>query len=328
MNFRVVDDAGHELASGRDLAALKAQLGQAAQLTFGRAEPGIEREGITAWDFGDLPAEIAFTRAGRRLTGYPALVDEGGSVAVRLFDTRAAADASMRGGVCRLLRIALKDHLRQLDKTLAGLTQAALQLRNVASAEDLREDVLAAIADRAFIGEDELPRSARDFEQQKARARARLPAVAEGAVRLVAAIAHEYHRVSQKLAAGGPTLNRVSNDIRAQLARLVCKGFVSATPWESLAHVPRYLQAMLRRLEKYPENPERDGKHAAAIAELWKLYEARAEKVKRAGERDPRLEDFRWAIEELRVSLFAQELRTPYPVSVKRLMKLWHSIAG
>jgi ATP-dependent helicase HrpA len=323
MNFRVVDDAGRELAAGRDLAALKAQLGEAAQLTFSSAGTGIEKSGIRAWDFGALPAQIAFTRGGRPVTGYPALVDEGSSVAIRLFDTRAAADAAMRPGVRRLMRLALKEQMRQIEKNLPGLMQAALALRGLASTEDWKEDLLTAIADRAFIGEDELPRDAAAFEGLKQRARTRLPAVREAACRLFAAIAEEYLRAQQKLAATARSVPPAAADVRAQIARLVFKGFLAATPWDRLHDLPRYLKAAQLRLDKAAGDPERDQRHAGSIAELWRRYDERAARERRAGKVDPRVEDFRWRIEELRVSLYAQELKTPYPVSVKRLDKLW-----
>jgi len=327
MNFRVVDEAGRELAMGRDLAALKAQLGQAAQLTFAASDAGIERSGITAWDIGDLPAEIAFTREGRRLTGYPALTDEGASVAIRLHDTRGAADAAMRSGVRRLIRVALNEQVKQLEKNLPGFTQCALALRALVPVDELREDLVTAVTDRAFIGEDELPRNGREFEALKQRARARLPAVRESGCRLLAAIADEYQRVQQRLAAARAMPQAVA-DVRAQLSRLVYKGFLAATPWERLHDLPRYLKAILRRLDRYPADPERDARHAASVAELWKRYEERAARLKRSGEYDPRLEEFRWRMEELRVSLYAQELKTPFPVSFKRLDKLWREIAG
>ena len=323
MNFRVVDEAGRELAAGRDLAALKAQLGQAAQLTFADAGTGIEKSGIRAWDFGELPEKIAFTRGGRQLTGYPALVDEGESVAIRLFDTGAAADAAMRGGVRRLMRLALKEQMRQLDRSLPGLTQAALVLRELAPADDWKENLVTAIADRAFIGEDELPRGANAFEALKQRARARLPAVREAACRLFSSIAEEYQRAQQNLAAAAKSIPQPAADVRAQLARLVFKGFLSATPWDRLHDLPRYLKAMQSRLDQYAADPERDQRHAGTIAELWRRYAERAAKLARTGATDARLEEFRWRIEELRVSLYAQELKTPYPVSYKRLDKLW-----
>ena len=327
VNFRVVDEAGRELAMGRDLAGLKAQLGQAAQLTFATADTGIEKSGITAWDFGELPAEIAFTRGGRKLAGYPALVDEGDSAAIRLLDTRAAADTEMRGGVRRLMRLALKEQMKQLEKSLPGFNEAALLLRSLATADELREDLVTAIADRAFIGEDELPRNAKAFDALKQRARTRLPAVREAGCRLLAATAQEHQRLQQKLGAVARALPQPVADVRAQAARLVHKRFMSGTPWERLHDLPRYLKAAERRLDKYPADVERDAKHAGSIAELWKRYEDRAAKLKRVGEPDARLEDFRWRIEELRVSLYAQELKTPYPVSFKRLDKLWREIA-
>ena len=319
-------DAGRELAAGRDLAALKAQLGEAAQLTFATAGTGIEKGGIRAWDFGELPERIAFTRGGRQLTGYPALVDEGECVAIRLFDTGAAADAAMRGGVRRLMRLALKEQMRQLDRSLPGLTQAALVLRELAPADDWKENLVTAIADRAFIGEDDLPRGANAFEALKQRARTRLPAVREAACRLFGSIAEEYQRAQKKLAAAAKSLPQSAADVRAQLARLIFKGFLSATPWDRLHDLPRYLKAMQSRLDKYSADPERDQRHAGNIAELWRRYEERAAKLARAKATDARLEDFRWRIEELRVSLFAQELKTPYPVSYKRLDKLWSQI--
>jgi ATP-dependent helicase HrpA len=326
MNYRVVDDAGRELAAGRDLAALKTQLGEAAQLTFSSAGTGIEKGGIRAWDFGELPAQISFTRGGRRLTGYPALVDEGESVSIRLLDTPAAADAALRGGVRRLMRLALKEQMRQLEKSLPGFTQAALALRGLAPADDWKEDLLTAIADRAFIGDDELPRGADAFESLKQRARTRLPAVREAACRLFAAVAEEHQRVQQRLDAAAKSTPQPAAEVRAQLARLVFRGFLSATPWDRLHDLPRYFKAARLRLDKYADDPERDRRHAGSIAELWRRYEERAAKQRRAGTTDPRLEDFRWRIEELRVSLYAQELKTPYPVSYKRLDKLWTQI--
>ena len=322
MNFRINDEAGAEMASGRDLIELKAKLGQAARLTFARApELDFEREGLTAWDFGDLPEKIAFTRNNHPITGYPALVDEGESVAIRLFDTPEAARETMRGGVRRLLRLALVTQMKQLDKNLPGFTQTAMQLRAIVSPDDLREDLLTAIADRAFIGDDEPPRSEKHFIAQKDRARTRLSAVAEGACRTLATIATDYLAVQARLAKLPAPL---ASDLREQLAQLVYKGFLTATPWAQLSHLPRYLQAMLRRLDKLPN--DRDARHMAVAREWWQTWQKRVEKHRKEGTRDPALQEFRWMIEELRVSLFAQELKTPYPVSGKRLQKVWEGI--
>ena len=326
MNFRVVDDAARELAMGRDWNVLKTQLGQAAQLTFREASPGIEREGLKQWDFGDLPQQLDFTRGGQRLTGYPALEDSGDSVAIRLFDIESAAQESHRAGVRRLMRFELKEQMKQLAKGLPGFTQYALQLRNIMAPDELQEDMLTAIADRAFIGEDELPRSNQAFMTLKQRARTRLPAVTEGAARLVQAIAVEYQPLVAKLASLPPPMSRLKREAEEQLSRLLYKNFVSQTPWERLQHLPRYLKALRLRLEKCPVAPDRDARHAQAVAHLWNRYEQRLEVQKKAGKATQALLDFRWLIEELRVSLFAQELKTPFPVSVKRLEKIWSEI--
>jgi len=326
MNICVVDDSGRELAMGRDIKALRAQLGEAAQLTFAKATPGIEREGIKTWDFGDLPAEITFSRNGNKLTGYPALVDNDESVAIRLYDAEPAAEAAMRSGVLRLLRFALKEQIKQLEKGPGNFNQLALQLRGTITPDQLRDDWLKAIIDRAFIGDDPLPRTEKAFEQQKQRARTRLPAVTDALGRYLGEITTEYQLLQQRLNATGPQLSRLGKECRAQLTELIYPGFLSKTPWDKLPHLPRYLKAIKLRLDKFGNNPERDTRHGAAVERMWKLYRDRLEKHRKADIDDPQLTEFRWLIEELRVSLFAQELKTPMPVSVKRLEKLWESV--
>jgi len=326
MNYRVVDDAGAELALGRDLAALRAQLGEAAQLAVSEAGSAFERAGITAWDFGELPASIAVTQAGRRLTAHPGIEDEGKSVALRLFDTEAAATRATRLGVVRLMRLEMKEPMRMLDKRVRDQKEALLGLRLVATPDELVEDMIAAIADRAFIGDDPLPRSKSQFEQQRIRARARVPAVADAAIRMFSQTALGHAKVAQQIATPAPALARIAADVRVQLSRLVYKGFMHATPWDQLGHLARYLKAVELRLAKYPENPERDRRHAEVIAGLAKKIDRRLDDLRAAGECDPRVDSLRWQIEELRVSLFAQELRTPAPVSIKRLQKAWEGV--
>ncbi|SFN36033.1 ATP-dependent helicase HrpA [Nitrosospira briensis] len=352
MNYKIVDDAGQELAMSRDLPQLQGQLGQAAQLTFAQPDSDerlpIERDDVKRWDFGDLPEEIVFTRAGKRLIGYPALVSRGEKVAIHLFDTHEAAQANMRSGVRQLLRFELKEQMKQLEKNLSGqgryLSPALLQLHTLIGLEALREDMLNTIADRAFIGDDVLPRSEKEFITQRQRARARLPAVTEGVMRIVQNVANECQPLISRISeiegtsgAGAPKRTGAGPDklkgslgaqLRKQLANLIYPGFLNATSWERLQHLPRYLKGMVLRLDKYPANPERDARHGAVIAGLWNQYEQRLEKHRKAGISDTVLAEFRWQIEELRISLFAQELKTPYPVSAKRLQKLWEDVSA
>ena len=328
MNLRVVDPGGRELMTSRDLVALRTRLGEAAQLSFTAIEPAFERRGIRTWNFGDLPESLSVVRDGRRVTGYPALVAEGDAAALKLLDTRAAADAATRAAVVAMIARELKPALRRWEKGEPGFLQAALQLKPRMASDALLADVLKAIQDRAFIGEDALPRSAHAYADQVKRARTRLPAVAEAAFRLLAAIASEYHVVSRRIAALPGSLSGLAGEAAVQRDQLVAPGFFSRTPWSSLVHVPRYLKALDRRLAKFAENRERDARHAAAVAELWQRYRAREQANRSQGREEPALEVFRWLIEELRVSLFAQELRTPFPVSYKRLEKAWKELSG
>jgi ATP-dependent helicase HrpA len=186
--------------------------------------------------------------------------------------------------------------------------------------------MLTAIADRAFIGDDPLPRSNDEFMKLKQRARTRLPAVSEGLARQVQAIAAEYQLLAAKQGQMPATVNRLKRDVGQQLEWLLYQGCFGATPWEHLQHLPRYLKALRLRIEKHPGNPDRDGRHAQAVGVLWENWRAEVEKQKKADRLTQELMDFRWLIEELRVSLFAQELKTPFPISIKRLEKIWNDI--
>ena len=145
------------------------------------------------------------------------------------------------------------------------------------TADALFADVIAATCMRAFLGDDPLPRSERAFADQVNRARTRLPAVTEGALRLIGAIATDYHALSQKIAALPPARSRFGAELAAQRDALVYAGFLKATPWAQLNHLPRYLQALQRRLAKAPENPAQDAKHGQAVAVLWERYRSRAD---------------------------------------------------
>ena len=328
MNYSVVDDSGRELAMGRDWNALKKQLGSAAQLTFRNTSPDIEKTGLKQWDFGDLPQTLSFERDGLKVVGYPALEDDIDSVSVKLFDTEREATVNLRKGVCRLIRIELKEQIKQLEKSLPNFNQYALTLRNIMSPEDLREDLITAISDRAFVGEDDLPRTNAEFMKLKQRARTRLPAVSEAIARQAQAIATEYQLLSAKQSQMTAAANRLKRDLDQQVGQLVYKGCFSQTPWESLQHIPRYLKALRLRIEKHPANPDRDGKNAASVGVLWQKWQDKINALKQAHLDIPQdFQNYRWLIEELRVSLFAQELKTPFPVSIKRLEKILADMA-
>lgn len=316
-NFRIVDELGHEIGSGRELNALQRQFGQTAQLSFREAANHFERDRVEQWDFGELPAALQFTQGNQQLTGYPALSCEKDRLALRLFDNETVAQHAHRTGVLFLLRHHLKTQVKTLHKGIPDLTQIGLALRRVAPLDDLLADAVDAICDRAFLGDDDLPRSEAAYTAQRARARARLPAVTQALTQILSQVAREYQALLTKLAT-----HPLRDEGSAHLDTLVYAGFLSATPWEQLAHIPRYLQALNRRLEKYTANPPRDKQHAASVRALTETWRRTIDQCYASGcSPSTALLRFRWQLEELRVSLFAQELKTPFPVSVKRLQK-------
>ena len=318
-NLRIIDDGGQELAMGRDLIQIQQQLGKAAATTFRDNTQEFERDNVTAWDIGTLPESIKFARGKQQLTGYLGLQKEkDGRIALRLFDTSAAAEQAHRLGVIELMKLQLKEQVKDLNKGIQGFTQAAMLLKHI-NADTLRDDLTQAVCDRAFIGEDELPRNEKAFKEQIKRARSRLPAVKEALSRYLQETAAAYAELNGKL--GKHPLTHL---MRQRLQTLLAAGFATRTPWAQWPRLPIYLKAMTLRLEKYSGNPARDAAREADIQELEQMWQEKTDSLIKQGQ--PVSDDlaaFKWMIEELRVSLFAQELKTPYPVSVKRLLKEW-----
>jgi ATP-dependent helicase HrpA len=335
MNFKVVDEHGRQLGMGRSLAALRAELGEQAQHTFqtfaaqdAKVAEGLH-ENITDWDFGELPELLEIERKGRKLIGFPALVDRGDRCEIEVFDDAIEARAQHRDGLRRLFRLQLKEQVKFLEKSLNALQTTQMQAGIVPalagalpSFEELRDQVLTAAIDRTCLI-DPWPTDNASFAARKNEARGKLSLIAQEIARLVTAIVQEAAALPKKLAAARAFAAAVA-DIEQQLARLFPKGFIADTPAAQLAHYPRYLKAIALRLDKLKADPARDAQRTNEVAQLQAPY--LREQAARKGVADPRLEEFRWLLEELRVSLFAQELRTPMPVSAKRLAKVWESV--
>lgn len=321
-NLRIIDDGGQELAGGRKLHELQQQLGQAAAVTFRDNTQEFERDNVTTWDIGTLPESIKFARGKQQLTGYLGLQKEkDGRIALRLFDTTEAAEQAHRQGVIELMKLQLKEQVKDLNKGIQGFTQAAMLLKHI-NADTLRDDLTQAVCDRAFIGEDELPRNEKAFKEQIKRARSRLPAVKEALSRYLQETAAAYAELNGKL--GKHPLTHL---LRLRLQTLLAPGFATRTPWAQWPRLPIYLKAMTLRLEKYSSNPARDAAREADIQELEQMWQEKTDSLIKQGlPISDGLAAFKWMIEELRVSLFAQELKTPYPVSVKRLLKMWEDL--
>ncbi|MFG6462844.1 ATP-dependent RNA helicase HrpA [Roseateles sp. DXS20W] len=351
MNFRVVDEHGRQLGQGRQLAALKAELGGQARSAFQalaalklpaaeapKAAPapvagkGVRAEIVrkpepvrdsaqayTDWTFGELPELLEVRKGGQTLIGFPALIDKGHAVEIEVFDEPEVAAAKHRAGLRRLIALQLKEPLKFLEKNIPDLQRMSVLYMGLGTAEELRDQIIGVALDRAFLG-DPLPIDPISFKKRIEEGRSRLNLIAQEVARAVHAVLQELANASRKLKDSRPAKD-VGDDITAQLQRLVPKRFALDTPWSQLQHLPRYLKAITARLDKLRADPARDAKLMSEVKPLEQRYTRRLAELK--GVRDARLEDFRWQLEELRVSLFAQELRTPQPVSVKRLDKVW-----
>ncbi len=356
MNFRVVDEHGRQLGQGRNLAALKSELGGQARSAFQAlaalklpssapaAEPlppvakgGIRAEVVqakkpvqesaktyTSWTFGELPELMEVSRGAQSLIGFPALLDRGAHVEIEVFDEPDVAAAKHRLGLRRLVALQLKEPLKFLEKNIPDLQKMSVLFMSLGTAEELRDQIIGVALDRAFLAEP-LPKDEFSFKTRIEEGRSRLNLIAQEVARQTGVVLQELHAAQKKLkdARAG---KEAAEDITAQLQRLCPKNFVSATPWAQLQHLPRYLKAVTARLDKLRADAARDAKLLSELKPLEQRYLRRVIELK--GTADARLADFRWQLEELRVSLFAQELRTPQPVSVKRLDKVWAQLQG
>ncbi len=358
MNFRVVDEHGRQLGTGRNLGALKSELGAQARGAFQalaglktatlREEPVLEEkvpqaripraweatksiaDGLsgaaqsasglhTTWDFGELPELMEIGQGDHQVIGFPALIDKGSGVAIEVFDEPAVAAAKHRAGLRRLVALQLKDALKYLEKNIPDLQKMAVAYLPLGTQEELRAQVIEVALDRAFLAAP-LPANEADFKRRVEEGRGRLTLITNEVARLAATLLTDYAAALRKIKDTKIAPDTVA-DAQQQLQRLMGKRFLADTPWTALQHFARYLKAITLRLDKLRADPVRD---AARLAELrpqeqryWRLV------AERKGAVDERMQELRWLLEELRVSFFAQELRTPQPVSVKRLDKVW-----
>jgi len=361
MNFCVVDEHGRQLGLSRHLSTLKAELGGQARSAFQalaalkltaapaaqvaaavpvaaggmRAEvraPGATPKSpasqaaktYTAWTFGELPELLEIQRGNQTLIGFPALIDRGTHVEIEVFDEPEAAARKHLIGLRRLVALQLKEPLKYLEKNIPDLQKMSVAYMTLGTADELRDQIIGVALERAFLVEP-LPADEFAFKQRIEEGRARLNLIAQEVARQTGVILIEYLAALRKLK-DSRAPKEVAEDIMAQLQRLCPKQFIMQTPWAQAQHLPRYLKAVVARLDKWRVDAARDAKLMAELKPLEQRYLRRVAELK--GQVDARLADFRWLLEELRVSLFAQELRTPQPVSVKRLDKIWAQLSN
>jgi ATP-dependent helicase HrpA len=273
----------------------------------------------TTWTFGELPELMEIRKAGQTLIGFPALIDRTTHVEIEVFDEPDAAAAKHHAGLRRLVALNLKEPLKYLEKNIPDLQKMSVSYMPLGTQEELRDQIIDVALTRAFLA-GPLPTDARAFQQRLDEGRPRLNLIAQEVARTAGTILIDYAAALRKLK-DSRVPKDVADDLTGQLQRLVPKRFIAQTHWSQLHHLPRYLKAVVLRLDKWRADPARDAQRLTELRPLETRYTRRLADLK--GTDDHRLTEYRWLLEELRVSLFAQELRTPQPVSVKRLDKVW-----
>ena len=309
----------HASQAGATVSTTKTKAGSSSSGAKSGQKPAIAQQRYTAWTFGDLPELMEINKGGQSLIGFPALVDLNDAVQIEVFDELEVATQKHREGLRRLFALQIKDALKYLEKNIPDLQKMAVAYMPLGTADELRQQIIEVALDRAFLM-DPLPSDELSFKKRIDEGRGRLTLIANEVARLAGVILIEFAAATRKIK---DTKNapEATADCAQQLQRLVPKRFLALSPWTQLQHYVRYLKAIVLRLDKWRADPARD---AAKLLELkpqeqryWRLV------AERKGAVDDRMLEFRWLLEELRVSFFAQELRTPQPVSVKRLDKAW-----
>ena len=322
MNFKVTDDKGKVLNQGRNLTTLKESLQGKVKATIKKvAEKGIERNNITHWDFGTIPTGYEKKMANITVKAFPALVDHNKNVAIELFEQQALAESAMLNGVSRLILLNIPSPIKYLQEKLPNKAKLGLYFNPFGTIADLLEDCIVASTQYLIKQQESLPRTEAEFELCKDAVRADIADCVLSAAVKVEKVLSLTHDIRKKLK-GSVSLNMVQchGDIKEQLNNMVFKGFLSHSGVDKLDHIIRYLHAILKRLEKLPIDPNQD---RLKMLEVEKVEQRLNDEIAKQRKDQPiplQLVDCRWMIEELRVSLFAQNLGTSQPISVKRII--------
>ncbi|MDP9428985.1 MAG: ATP-dependent RNA helicase HrpA, partial [Actinomycetota bacterium] len=321
--FRVVDDRHRPLATGKDLQALRREVAPQSRASLAAAASDVERTGQTTWTFGTLPRTVEVRRGGHVVTAFPALVDEGTTVGVRVVATEVEATRLTWRGARRLLVLVAGSPTRQVVKGLSPTTRLALQFNPDGEIPALVDDCVDAAADELLAAAGGPPRDEAAFAALVQTARAQLLPLTADTVRRVEAVLTQAREVA--VAIGAAPGRRVPDtaiaDLRRQMGGLLHRGFVATAGRRRLPDLVRYLRGMAHRLEKLPANAARDALWMAAVDAVTAEYEQLRARVPSTGAPDDPVARVRWMLEELRVSLFAQNVGTPRPVSEQRVYK-------
>ncbi len=325
MNFRVIDPDNKVLGVGRDLAYLQQTLSDLSEeVLLELPTSDIEKYHVKQWDFGDLPEVVELEQHGLTIRAYPAIVDDsddGESVSVRLFNDEAQARAHRHAGLRRLFRLVAQQEMKYLRKNLRHLDKIQLYYTSIGNKQSLLQDLEDAIIDDALFADVDDIRLEKVFNTLAGEAKKKLVEISNETCDMLYKLLTQYHKLARCLQGNIPlSWFDAVKDIRQQLGCLIYEGFISATPRQWLKHLPRYIQAINLRLDKMEHSLAADRQRQAEVQKHWnRVYNQLSDEPEQ--KLSPEWETYRWMIEEMRVSLFAQELRTSRPVSIKRLDK-------
>ncbi len=323
VNIRVVDSEGQAIAEGRSLAEIRSQLGPQHTTNVVDVDDATwKQDGLTDWSWGELPKEVMIRRGTTELAAFPAIVDQGEAVGLRLFDSRAAADQTTRQGLVRLLQIKHRKSLRSQVNWLPDLDQHAVRVARLIPASEFKKQLSDLITRIAFVDRDKIPRTEIEFSELIANATERISVATLAVSKWLPNWTSHTQAAFLQLEQTPDRFGSAKGDIRQQIKQLTGDQFLSQTPWTWLEHYPRYFQAITQRLEKISSTSvEEERRMREELAEWWRTYAELKEKHEQQAIVDPELDQLRWMIEEYRVSLFAQKLGTSITVSAKRLEK-------
>ncbi|SCG76407.1 ATP-dependent RNA helicase HrpA [Micromonospora inositola] len=322
VTFRVLGEDDTPVAEGKDLPALQRELRQEVRQVVAAAAPDVARTGLTQWSIGALPRTIEQVRAGYAVTAYPALVDEGATVGVKVFDSEAEQAAAHWAGSRRLLRLTVPSPAKFLQGRLSNEAKLALSRNPHGGVQELIEDAAGAAIDKLIADAGGPAWDAEGFAALRDKVRADLVDTVVEVMDRVRRVLAAAYAVEQRL---GATRNlavvAALADIRNQLSGLVHKGFITEAGYARLPDLLRYLTAIERRLDRLPGNPQRDKQQQDRIAVVQKEYADMLAALPPSRRQSAAVPQIRWMIEELRVNVFAQGLGTPYPVSEQRIYR-------
>ncbi|WP_433291841.1 ATP-dependent RNA helicase HrpA [Pseudonocardia sp. CA-142604] len=322
VTFRVVDEAGREVATGTDLDALRRRLAPKVREELAAAGAELERTGLTTWSIGTLPRELPVRRGSHVVTGYPGLVDRGSTVDVRVFPTAAERDPQTWRGVRRLLLLDTPSPVKQAQRGLDNAAKLALSRNPHGSVAAMLDDCVTSAADALITAAGGPAWDERSYVRLRKLFADRLASTTLQVLQAMRGVLTVWHRVQAQLAdLRAPVLAAGVADITAQVDALVGPGFATAAGASRLADVARYLEAVERRIEKLRADPARDAAWTAEVRVVADEYAAELAALPPGVEPSPQLREIRWLIEELRVGLYAHPMRTRYPVSIKRIQK-------